>query len=113
MCPQCSNVLPATLAVAFSDGVECPNCHARIEVTNGGRMIAITVALVAAWLVWHVTRDSSGILGFVLPELYAVLTFGVVSPLVLMFTAGLRPAPVAPVYAPAPAGGHGHGGGHH
>jgi hypothetical protein len=74
-------------------------------------MIAITVALAAGWVVWHVTRNSTGILGFVLPELYAILTFGVVSPLVLMFTAALRPAPVPPVYAPVPAGGH--GAGHH
>jgi len=110
-CPHCSHVVPAGLAVALSDGLECPNCHTRLEVASGSRMIASTVGLAAGWLVWHVTRDSDGILGFVLPELYAILTFGVVSPLVLMFTASMRPAPAAPV--PAPVHATGHGGGHH
>ena len=112
-CPHCSNIVPATLALAYSDGLECPHCHTRLEVANGGRMIAVTVALAAGWLVWHLTRDSDGILGFVLPELYSILTFGAVSPLVLMFTAAMRLAPVVPVAAPAPSGGHGHGGGAH
>lgn len=111
ICPHCSNVVPATLVVAYSDGLDCPHCDTRLEVASGSRMIASTVGLVAGWLVWHLTRDSGGILGFVLPELYAILAFGVVSPLVLMFTVNLRIAPVIPVFAPAPAAGH--GGGHH
>ena len=111
ICPHCSNVVPATLAVAYTDGLECPHCHTRLDVATGSRMIASTVGLVAGWLVWHLTRDSGGILGFVLPELYSILTFGVVSALVLMFTAAFRIAPAVPVFAPAPAAGH--GGGHH
>jgi hypothetical protein len=76
-------------------------------------MIASAAGLLAGWIVWHVTRDSDGILGFVLPEFYSILTFGIVSPLILMFMASLRPAPAAPVPAPAHAAAHGHGGGHH
>ena len=110
-CPHCGNVVPAALAVAYSDGLECPHCQTRLEVATGSRMIASTVGLVAGWLVWHVTRDSGGILNFVLPEFYAILAFGVVSPLVLMFATTLRVAPAAPVFAPAAAAGHGSG--HH
>jgi hypothetical protein len=56
-------------------------------------------------------------LGAVLPTLYAFLAFGIVSPLLLMFTANLRNAPAIPVAAPAnaadPHGAASHGGGHH
>ena len=82
-------------------------------------MIATAVGLGVAWVVWRVTRDSTNILGFALPVLLSFLAFGIVSPLVLMFTASLRNAPAAPVYEPVAAhGGHGqsvHGlaGGHH
>ena len=98
--------------MAFSDGVECPHCHTRLEVAPGGRMIASTAGLAAGWIAWHLAPSSSN-LGFALPVLYAFLAFGIVSPLVLMFTAGLRPAPPPPVAAPATAhGSHGHGAHH-
>ena len=80
-------------------------------------MIAAAVGLVAGWFV--ATRASTDILGFALPVLFSVLAFGIVSPLVLMFTAALRIAPGAPVFEPVPAHGghatgvHGHAGGHH
>lgn len=85
-------------------------------VTTGSRMGAIWLALAAAWLVWHFTRQSTGdsiaTVAWVLPELYAVLTFGVVAPLVMMFTARFVIAPEIPVIdAEAPSthtvAGHG------
>jgi hypothetical protein len=118
MCPHCGNTVPAGLVVAFSDGLECPHCQTRLQVTDGSRMIAAAVGLVAGWIAWWVTRASTNILGFALPVLFSVLAFGIVSPLVLMFTATLRIAPGAPVFDPVPAHGHapsvhGHAGGHH
>jgi hypothetical protein len=123
VCPHCTKIVPAGLAVAYSDGLECPHCHTRLIVTTGSRMGAIWIALGAAWLVWYVTRQSTGdsidTLAWVLPELYAVLTFGVVAPLVMMFTARFVIAPEIPVIdAEAPSShtvaGHdaGHGGHH-
>jgi hypothetical protein len=57
---------------------------------------------------------SGGDLGAVLPTLYAFLAFGIVSPLVLMFTANLHNAPAIPAPEPAHApSAAGHGGGHH
>ena len=88
MCPQCMKPVPAKLASAFA-------------------------GLLAGWLAWRLTRDGSGLLSDVLPELYAVLAFGIVSCLVLMFTADLQLAPVPPPVSQAPAAGHGHGGAHH
>ena len=119
MCPQCGKTVPATRVMALSDGMECPHCQTRLEVSNGSRMIATVAGLVAAWLVWRVTRDSTNVLGFALPVLLSFLAFGIVSPLVLMFVASLRIAPAAPVFTPVAAhGGHGqsvhdHAGGHH
>ena len=119
MCPHCGNTVPATRVIALSDGMECPHCQTRLEVTDGSRMIATVVGLGAAWIVWRATRDSTNILGFALPVLLSFLAFGVVSPLVLMFTASLRTAPAAPVFEPVAAHGghaqsvHDHAGGHH
>ena len=119
MCPHCGNTVPAARVLALSDGMECPHCQTRLEVATGSRMIAVTAGLLAGWLVWWVTRGSTNILGFALPVLLSFLAFGIVSPLVLMFTAALRTAPAAPVYEPvAVHGGHGqsvhdHAGGHH
>jgi len=82
-------------------------------------MIASAVGLVAAWIAWWATRASTNILGFALPVLFSFLAFGIVSPLVLMFTAAFRIAPGAPVFEPVPAHGghapsvHGQAGGHH
>ena len=82
-------------------------------------MIATAVGLAAAWFVWRATRDSASVLGFALPTLFAILAFGIVSPIVLAFTAGLRIAPPPQVFEPAPVhsahgpGVHDHAGGHH
>jgi hypothetical protein len=119
MCPQCGKTVPAARVMALSDGMECPHCQTRLEVTGGSRMIATAAGLVVAWLVWRLTRDSTNVLGFALPVLLSLLAFGVVSPLVLMFVASLRIAPAAPVFAPVAAHGahgqsvHDHAGGHH
>jgi hypothetical protein len=103
--------VPAGEVLALSDGMECPHCHTRIQVVSGSRMIAVWVGLAAGWLVWRLTRDLGGPLGDVLPELYAVLAFGIVSPIVLAFSAALELTPATPAADAAPASSH--GGGHH
>ena len=121
ICPHCKNEISAHEAVARSNEMECPKCGARLEVAAGSRTISTLFGLAAGSIVWRLTSGSTGDLGGVLPTLYAFLAFGIVSPLVLVFTANLRNAPPAPVAAPvhAPASpGHdhdagGHGGGHH
>ena len=106
--------------MALSDGMECPHCQTRLEVANGTRMIATTAGLIAGGIVWWATVSTPNILGFALPVLLSFLTLGIVSPLVLMFTAALRTAPATPVSESGAAPGghgqaaHGHaGGGHH
>jgi len=112
VCPQCMAKVPAGAIAAFSDGVECPGCHARLEVSPASRMLAAWAGLAAAWVAWRVTRGGSGILGGALPLLYAVLVFGIVSALGVIFSGDLRPAPEPPPVEAAPAATHGHGGHH-
>src|SRR5882672_4101099 len=117
MCPHCKAEITAANVAAYSNGVDCPKCGARLEVASGARTISTLCGLAAGAIIWRLTSGSSGDLGAVLPTLYAFLSFGIVSPLVLMFTANLRNAAVMPipepVHASAGHGSAGHDGGDH
>lgn len=118
MCPKCNAQISAGAVASRSDGIECPNCHTRLEVSSPGRMIGAWAGMAAAYLAWRITRGGSGPLGGSLPLLYSVLAFGVVSALTTMLTGDLLVAPELPPVQAAPAAGHGHdahghGGGHH
>ena len=119
ICPHCKTEVTASNVAAYSFGVECPKCGTRLEVAPGTRSISTFCGLAAGAIAWRLSINSGGDLGGVLPTLYAFLAFGIVSPLVLMFTGNLRNAPAIPVPEPAhgaEAPGHGaggHGGGHH
>jgi DNA-directed RNA polymerase subunit RPC12/RpoP len=119
ICPHCKTEIPAPEAAARSNEIECPKCGTRLEVAPGSRTISTLAGLVAGAIVWRLSAGSTSDLGGVLPTLYAFLAFGIVSPLVLMFTANLRNAPAVlapePAHAPSPAGhdAGGHAGGHH
>jgi hypothetical protein len=108
ICPVCGKEIPATSTVVLTNGLECPHCHSRDEVSEGSRMLPVWIGLLAAYVVAHFTQDAGGPVGFVLPELYAILTFGVVTPLVLMGTAKFIPAPTPPTTAEAHPPAHGH-----
>jgi len=98
---------------AYSNNIECPQCQAQLEAAPGSRTISSLCGLAAAAIVWHLSSGSGGDVGAVVPILYAFLAFGVVSPLVLMFTATLSNAPALAAPEPVqPAGGHG-AAGHH
>jgi DNA-directed RNA polymerase subunit RPC12/RpoP len=119
ICPHCKTEISAPEAAARSNDIECPKCGTRLEVAPGSRTISTLAGLVAGAIAWRLSADSTTDLGGTLPTLYAFLAFGVVSPLVLMFTANLRNAPALPALEPAHApdsaghGAGGHGGGHH
>lgn len=119
ICPHCKTEISAPEAAARSNDIVCPKCGTRLEVAPGSRNISTLAGLVAGAIAWRLSAGSTTDLGGTLPTLYAFLAFGVVSPLVLMFTANLRNAPAVPMPEPAHASspaGHGagdHGGGHH
>ena len=112
ICPHCKTEISAASAAAYSNSIECPQCKARLEVAPGSRTISSLCGLGAAAIVWHLSGGSGGDLGAVLPTLYAFLAFGIVSPLVLIFTANLSNAPALPAAEPVQFAG-GHGGEHH
>lgn len=119
ICPHCKTEISASTVDVYSFGFECPKCGTRLEVAPGARTVSSLCGLAAGAIVWRLSINMGGDLGGVLPTLYAFLAFGIVSPLVLMFTANLRNAPAVPVAEPTHdlgTGGHaagGHGGGHH
>lgn len=119
ICPHCKAEISAPETTARSNDIVCPKCGARLEVAPGSRTISSLTGLAAGAIAWRFSAGSTGELGAVLPTLYAFLAFGIVSALVLLFTANLRNAPAAPAPEPAHApgsaghGGSGHGGGHH
>jgi hypothetical protein len=105
---MCLKEVPAGFVVAYSDGMDCPGCGRRLEVSLGSRYLASLAGIAAGVLAWRASDPTQGMLGFVLAVLYAFLAYGVVSPLVLMLIADLR------VKAEEPALELGaHGGGHH
>jgi hypothetical protein len=110
-CPHCKSEISAANVLANTNGVDCPKCGVRLEVSSGPRMIATLCGLAAGAIVWRLASGLGGDLGAVLPTLYAFLAFGIVSPMALMVTANMRNAPAVPVSEPAPVGAsHGPGG---
>jgi DNA-directed RNA polymerase subunit RPC12/RpoP len=119
ICPHCKAEISAPEAAARSNDILCPKCATRLEVAPGSRTISSLAGLAAGAIAWRLSSGSTGDLGAVLPTLYSFLAFGVVSALVLLFTASFRNVPVVsapePAHASGSAGhrGGGHGGGHH
>ena len=85
-CPHCMSKVPTGLILSHSYGMECPHCHTRLAVTDGGRYLSAFAGLAAA-----------------------------TSPLILLMVADLQTAPPEPEPigrgAAAPAASHGSG--HH
>ena len=112
-CPHCLAVIPAAQVVAYTDGIECPGCKARLEVGAASRFLATTTGLLAGVVVWRLSPPGHGVFGWVLPVVYSIFAFSVIAPLVLMAIADLRNKPPEPVGEAVPhhaSGGHG---GHH
>jgi len=110
-CPQCSTKIPTNLVVSKSYRMECPNCDAYLEVSDGGRNVASFAGLAAAFVVYRFARISGGLLGWALAIVYAIVAFGVVSLLILLLVADVRlappePEPIMPTAAAAHTGHH-------
>ncbi len=105
-CPMCLKEVPVGFVVAYSDGMGCPSCRQRLEVSLGSRYLASLAGMAAGVLVWRMSDPTHGMLGFASVVLYTFLAYAVVSPLVLMLIADLRVKAEEPVGEIAPAGGH-------
>lgn len=107
-CPMCLKAVPAGHVVAYSDGMDCPGCGRRLEVSLGSRYLASLAGIAAGVLAWRQSDPAQGEMGFAAAVLWAFLAYSVVAPLVLMIIADLRVKAEEPVAEAAPAAAHGH-----
>lgn len=89
-CPLCMVKNPPGAIVAYSETLSCSRCGKPLEIASPSRLISSTAGLLAAFVVYRFTKGSSNLLGWVLPIVYAIVTWGLVAPLVLMLSADLR-----------------------
>jgi TRAP-type C4-dicarboxylate transport system permease small subunit len=104
-CPNCLTVLPAGEIVSRSNDLVCPGCGKSLEISAVSRNLAAFAGLAAGWLVWKLSSahfaGGGSALGWVLPIVYGILVFGIVSPIVLILLADLRLKPLQEVRASA------------
>jgi hypothetical protein len=117
-CPNCSASVSASAVLAYSYDLTCPSCGTSLRVSEDGRLLAAWAGAAGGWVAWYICAHgarSGSALGWVLPIVFAILGFGIISPLALLFTAGLEEQPAAPTMATSghASGSHHHGGGQH
>lgn len=112
-CPQCLAVVAPGVPAAFSDSMECGQCHTPLEVAMVTRMISIWAGLVAGFTAGISVRGTNGTLGWGLVVLLPFLAFAAVSALITMATADLRKREVASLAEPSAQNSHGAGHGSH
>ena len=92
-CPLCFAKVPRTLILTKTLEVDCPACHAALEVSRGSRVLASFVGILAAFLAMRVGGQASGTAGWTLPIVAAIVSFGVCSALVLILFSELAVRP--------------------
>jgi len=107
-CPACLTTAGMGVVATQSNDFVCAGCGQHLEVTEGSRVLASGAGVVAAYFALRAAPPLYSTLGWAAPILYALLAYGCVSALLLMFTADLRliPAPSQPA-VPEASTGHG------
>jgi hypothetical protein len=103
---MCLRAVTPGHVVAYSDGMDCPGCGRRLEVSLGSRYLASLAGIAAGVLAWQRSDPAQGEMGFAAAVLWAFLAYSVVAPLVLMVIADLRVKEEEPVAEPTAAHGH-------
>jgi hypothetical protein len=83
VCPLCFAKVPRILILTKTLEVDCPACHAALEVSRGSRVLASFVGLLAGFAAVPLGGQVSGTAGWTLPIVAAIVAFGVCSALVL------------------------------
>jgi hypothetical protein len=115
-CPNCKKKVSAGLVVAYSDTLECPNCHSPLRLADSSRIVGAFFGLLVGFLVWSYATPGDGNMGWVLPVVYSFLAYSAAYVIYLMAFGELGSRVVEPEALPvaaADAAAHGHGGGHH
>jgi len=111
--------ISAAHVVAHSYDLDCPGCHRPIEISRISRNLAVLAGLIASEAAWYwstISAPNHDALGWLFPVVFAILAYGIVTPLVLMATADLSMKPETPAtesHAPAETAHHGHTPSHH
>jgi hypothetical protein len=82
-CPLCFAKVPRTLILTKTLEVDCPACHAALEVSRSSRLLASFVGILAAFVAVHLGGQVSGTAGWTLPIVAAVMVYGICAALVL------------------------------
>lgn len=93
VCPLCFAKVPRTLILTKTLEVDCPACHAALEVSRGSRVLASFVGILAAFAAVHLGGQASGTAGWTLPIVGAIVSFGVCSAVVLILFSELAVRP--------------------
>ena len=83
-CPLCFAKVPRTLILTNSLEVNCPACHAELEVSRGSRVLASFVGVLAGYVAAHFGRHASETAQWTLPTVAAFLAFGICSAFALL-----------------------------
>jgi len=97
-CPLCFAKVPRTLILTKSLELDCPACHAELEVSRGSRVLASFVGVLAGYVAAQFGRHASETAQWTLPTVAAFVTFGICSALVLLLFSDLV---VRPKISPA------------
>ncbi len=100
-CPLCFAKVPRTLILTKTLELDCPACHATLEVSRSSRVLASLVGILAAFVVVHLGGRVSGTAGWTLPIVAAVMAFGICAALVLFVFSELAVRPkISPTVFP-------------
>jgi hypothetical protein len=72
-----------------SDGLQCLGCGKALEVSRPSRVLGALAGIIGAWMTFRLARGGHSALGWVLPLVFSVLAYAIVSALYLMLTADL------------------------
>jgi hypothetical protein len=114
VCPICKKRIPARLVVAYSDSLDCPNCHSLLRLADSSRITGTFFGLGVGFLVWSYAAPGDGNMGWVMPIVYSFLTYSAAYAIYLMVFGEIGTRTAEPEALPVQAAAaHGHGGGHH
>ncbi len=100
-CPLCFAKVPRTLILTKTLEVDCPACHAELEVSRGSRVLASLMGVLAGFVAGPLGGRVSGTAGWTLPIAAAVMAFGICAALVLFVFSELAVRPkISPTVFP-------------
>jgi len=109
-CPLCFTRVPRTLVLLHTYDMECPACHAALEVSRGSRVIAALAGLVVAFVVVSFADRISETAEWSFQLVAGCVAFGVGAAAWLFFSADLvvRPKLEVPASHSASSFPHAH-----